>query len=250
MSAGVAGASGGNPFLALEIARAMQADLPSWRGSAQHGHDPVVPVPPSLAELLRERVARLPQDSREVLLLVSAAGRLTVAQLQWIVEEARLWPALEAAADRDIAIVSAGSVVAFTHPLLASAIYDAAAPAERRRAHRVLAESLGNPVERARHRSRSIIAPDEAVAGELERAAEISRSRGAPQLAGELMERAALATPSEADTAASLGRWLRTGRHQVGRRCWPVWRPVRPVHLSGSCPHPRLEGAGCPGCPG
>jgi hypothetical protein len=65
-----------------------------------------------------------------------------------------------------------------------------------------------------------------------------------------LMERAALATPSEADTAASLGRWLRTGRHQVGRRCWPVWRPVRPVHLSGSCPHPRLEGAGCPGCPG
>ena len=76
-------------------------------------------------------------------------------------------------------------------------------------AHRVLAESLYDPVERARHRSRSIIAPDEAVAGELERAAEISRSRGAPQLAGELMERAALATPSEADTAASLGRWLR-----------------------------------------
>ena len=209
VSAGVAGASGGNPFLALEIARAMQADLPSWRGSAQHGHDPVVPVPPSLAELLRERVARLPQDSREVLLLVSAAGRLTVAQLQWIVEEARLWPALEAAADGDIAIVSAESVVAFTHPLLASAIYDAAAPAERRRAHRVLAESLGNPVERARHCSRSIVAPDEAVAGELERAAEISRSRGAPQLAGGLMERAALATPSEADTAASLGRWLR-----------------------------------------
>ena len=74
VSAGVAGASGGNPFLALEIARAMQADLPSWRGSAQHGHDLVVPVPPSLADLLRERVARLPQDSREVLLLVSAAG--------------------------------------------------------------------------------------------------------------------------------------------------------------------------------
>ena len=209
VSAGVAGASGGNPFLALEIARAMQADLPSWRGSAPHGHDLVVPVPPSLAELLRERVARLPQDSREVLLLVSAAGRLTAAQLQWIVEEARLWPALEAAADGDMANVSAESVVAFTHPLLASAIYDAAAPAERRRAHRVLAESLYDPVERARHRSRSIIAPDEAVAGELERAAEISRSRGAPQLAGELMERAALATPSEADTAASLGRWLR-----------------------------------------
>jgi DNA-binding CsgD family transcriptional regulator len=209
MSAGVAGASGGNPFLALEIARAMQADLPTRGGSARHGHDPVVPVPPSLAELLRERVARLPRDSREVLLLVSAAGRLTVAQLRGIVEEARLWPALEAAADADMAIVGAESVVAFTHPLLASAIYDAAAPAERRRTHRVLAESLEDPVERARHRSRSITAPDETVAGELERAAEISRGRGAPQLAGELMEGAALAAPSDVDTAASLGRWLR-----------------------------------------
>jgi hypothetical protein len=81
---------------------------------------------------------------------------------------------LEAAADADMATVGAKSVVAFTHPLLASAIYDAAAPAERRRAHRVLANSLEDPVERARHRSRSIIAPDETVAGELERAAEIS----------------------------------------------------------------------------
>jgi predicted ATPase len=209
MSAGVAGASGGNPFLALEIARAMQSGAPSRPGSTQHGHDPVVPVPPSLADLLGERVARLPRDSREVLLLVSAAGRLTLAQLQKIVEEARLFPALEAAADADVAIADAKSVVAFTHPLLASAIYDAAAPAERRHAHRVLADSLDDPVERARHRSRSITAADETAAGDLERAAEISRSRGAPQLAGELMEGAALATPSEADTAASLDRWFR-----------------------------------------
>jgi predicted ATPase len=209
MSAGVAGASGGNPFLAVEIARAMQAGVPSWRGSARHGHDPVVPVPPSLAELLGERVAQLPQDAREVLLLVSAAGRLSVGQLRGIVEEARLWPALGAAADADVAMVGAGSVVTFTHPLLASAIYDAAVPAGRRRAHRVLADGLDDPVERARHRSRSIIGPDERVAGELERAAEISRGRGAPQLAGELLEGAALATPSEVDTAAGFGRWLR-----------------------------------------
>ena len=209
MSAGVAGASGGNPFLALEIARAMESDVPSWRGSARHGHDPVVPVPPSLAELLRERVVRLPQNAREVLLLVSAAGRLTVAQLRRIVDEARLWPALEAAADADMALVGAESMVAFTHPLLASAIYDAAGPAERRRAHRELADGLDDPVERARHRSRSITAPEETVADELERAAGISGSRGATRLAGELLEGAALATPTDADAAASLGRWLR-----------------------------------------
>jgi DNA-binding CsgD family transcriptional regulator len=209
MSAGVAKASGGNPFLALEIARAMQAGAPAGRASAQPGHDPVLPVPPSLAELLGDRVAQLPHDARDVLLLVSAAGRLTVAQLQGIVGEAGLGPALEAAADADVALVGAKSVVAFTHPLLASAVYDAAAPAERRRAHRVLAGSLDDPVERARHRSKSSVAPDETVAAELERAAEISLGRGAPQLAGELLEGAAMATPAEADTAASLGRGLR-----------------------------------------
>jgi len=100
-------------------------------------------------------------------------------------------------------------VVTFTHPLLASAMYDAAPAAERRRAHRALAEMLDDPVERARHRSRSITAPDEAIAFELEQAAETSRGRGAQTLAGELLEAAALATPANGDTAAGLGRWLR-----------------------------------------
>ena len=209
MSAGVAAASGGNPMLAIELARALEADVRSPRWGISHRHDPVFPLPPSLAELLRDRIARLPQDFREVLLLVSAAGRLTVTQLREMVGEDRLWQALEAAADADVVIVGVESVIAFTHPLLASAIYDAAAPAERRRAHRVLADGLDDPVERARHRSRSITAPDETVAGELERAAEISRGRGAPQLAGDLTEAAALATPSELDTAVSLRRWLR-----------------------------------------
>jgi len=199
MSAGVARASSGNPFLALEIARAAQAA----------GHDPVLPVPPSLVELLGERVLRLPPQAREVLLLVSATGRLSMAQLRRMVEPELLVSALEAAADADVAVVDPASVVAFTHPLLASALYDAAAPADRRRAHRALAQSLDDPVERARHRSKSIAVPDEEVAAELDQAAEISRGRGAQQLVGALLERAALATPTDGDTAAGLDRWLR-----------------------------------------
>ncbi|MFC6155553.1 helix-turn-helix transcriptional regulator [Kribbella jiaozuonensis] len=209
MSAGVARASGGNPLLALMIAMAMQSDLSKWRWSSQQGHEPIFPVPPSLAGLLGEKVSvLLSQDARDVLLLVSAAGRLTVSQLQRMVEETRLRSALEAAADADVARVGAGALVAFTHPLLASAIYDAAAPEARRRTHRMLAEKLEDPVERARHRAESIVAPDETAAGELERAAEISRSRGAQQLAGELLEAAALATPSDVDASVSFRRWL------------------------------------------
>jgi len=208
VSAGVARASSGNPFLALMIAQAMQSDLSKWCWSDQDGQNPVFPVPPSLTGLLGEKVSLLPQVARDVLLFVSAAGRLTVAQLQGIVGDAQLRSALEAAADWDVAMVGAESVVTFTHPLLASAMYDAALPAERRRAHRVLADLLDDPVERARHLSRSITAPDEGIALDLEQAAEISRGRGAQQLGGELFEAAALATPAGADPAASLDRWL------------------------------------------
>ncbi|MDX6374519.1 MAG: hypothetical protein QOD98_3507 [Nocardioidaceae bacterium] len=146
MSAEVARVSRGNPFLALMIAEAMQSELSRWCWSFQDGHEPVFPVPPSLAGLLGEKVGLLPRDARDVLLLVSAAGRLTVAQLRGIIGEAQVRSALEAAADWDVATVGAGSVVTFTHPLLASAIYDDAGPAARRRAHGVLAGVLDDPV--------------------------------------------------------------------------------------------------------
>lgn len=207
LSAGVAQASGGNPFLALMIAQAMEAGALTW-GASSPGHTPVLPVPPSLVDLLRERIAMLPQDTRDVLLLASSAGRVTVSQLGRMVDEPQLRQALEAAADADVATVGADAVVAFTHPLLASAIYDAATSAERRRAHRLLADNLEDPVQQARHRSRTVTAPDEAVARELEQAAEISRSRGAPQLAAELFEAAARGTPSEGATEAAFRRLL------------------------------------------
>ena len=216
MAAGVARASGGNPFLALMIALAMQSDVSKWRWSPQQGHEPIFPVPPSLSGLLSEKVGLLPPEAREVLLLVSAAGRLTVTQLQRMVEETRLRAALEAAGDAEVATVGAGAVVTFTHPMLASAVYDVAAPEERRRTHRVLAEKLEDPVERARHRSRSITAPDETVADELERAAVISRTRGAQQLAGELLEGAAVATPAELDTSDGFRRWLQAVDTYIG----------------------------------
>jgi DNA-binding CsgD family transcriptional regulator len=174
-----------------------------------HGDHPVLPVPPSLGELLSGRVARLSPDARQLLLLVTAAGRLTVTQLQTMVDPAQLRSVLDAVADADIALVGAGAVVTFTHPLLASAIYQAATPGERRRAHRVLADGLEDPVERARHRARTTTAPDSEIADEIERAADTSRRRGARHLAGELLERAALATPNDLDTTTGLDRWLR-----------------------------------------
>lgn len=209
ISSGVARASSGNPFLALMIAQAMQSDLSRWWSwNAQDGYDPVFPVPPSLVEILGEKVSLLPKSAREVLLLVSAAGRVTLAQLQALVEADVLAAALEAAADAEVATVGVDSRVAFTHPMLASAIYDAATAGERRRAHKVLADALEDPVERARHRARTLTAPDAAIADELVHAATVSASRGAQGLAGELLEAAAQATPPSADDGLRFRRQL------------------------------------------
>ena len=207
-SAGVARASAGNPFLALMIAQAMQSDPSKWRWSAHDDHDRVLPVPSSLAEVLAEKIALLPHDAREILLLVSAAGRLTSTQLQRLVAPDRLRSALEIATDQDVAKVGADSVISFTHPMLASALYDAASPAACRRAHQLLADKLEDPVERARHRSLTTTTPDESVALELVAAAQTSLARGATAIAGDLFQAAAAATPSQAGDSTAVSRWL------------------------------------------
>lgn len=216
VSAGVARASAGNPLHALEIARALQERAFGSGALTHHGHDPVFPVPTSLAGLLTERVRLLPQAVRNVLLPVSAAGRLTLRQLQALVDPDELASVLEAAADAEVVVVGAESMVDFTHPMLSSALYNDATPAERRRVHRALAEHLEDPVQRARHRAKSIAIPDEAVAAELERAAEISQARGALQLAGELLEAAALATVADPQGGGGFDRWFRAAGAYLG----------------------------------
>ena len=207
LSSRVARASAGNPMWALEIARSMQADMSSDQLLARLGAGAVVPVPDALTALIGDRVARLPDAMRQLLLPAAVASRLTVAQLERIRDKAQVQQALETAADVELAAVSADGVIEFTHPLLASALYEAAPPALRRRVHREVAGVLDDPVERAQHRGLSLASPSEGVAAELEGAADIARDRGAIGLVGDLLVRAARATPAHATNAFT--RWLR-----------------------------------------
>jgi len=127
--------SGGNPFYALELARALGADA-----------DPTqpLPVPETLEALVRARLDRLPDGTREALLLACAHGRLPAAHLS----EAALEPAFV-----DGAIELEDAAVRFTHPLLASVLYQHASLAARRRAHGQLVEMVDDPLARVRHRA-------------------------------------------------------------------------------------------------
>ncbi|MGZ5348860.1 MAG: LuxR C-terminal-related transcriptional regulator, partial [Actinomycetota bacterium] len=90
-----------------------------------------------------------------------------------------------------------GDRIRFTHPLLASAVYQKIPPARRRELHARLATIVQDPEERARHLALSVEGPDAAAAAALEEAAQLAFARGAPQSAAELWEMARHATPPD-----------------------------------------------------
>lgn len=173
-------ASGGNPFYALQIA----AMLDEWSPTLGEA----LPLPTDLRDVLRRRLDRLPRESRHALLLTAAATRPTTADISE--------PALAPAVAEALVTVDQGRI-SFTHPLLASAVYTAASPAERREAHARLAAAADEVEERGRHAALAAVHPDAAVATLLDDAAASARRRGAPEEAGELQERAAELTPSD-----------------------------------------------------
>jgi DNA-binding CsgD family transcriptional regulator len=188
-------ASGGNPFFAIELARAVAGRLDDIRPGRP------LPVPTTMTDLLHQRIATLPGRTRDVLLAASALAEPTVEALGASgVKD--LDDALRPALKDGLVEFHAGSV-RFTHPLLASAVYEAATPQRRRALHRTLAAAARSAEERARHLAYAQEEPDADVAGTLERAADEARTRGATAAAAELLEQARRLTPVEEAEARS-----------------------------------------------
>lgn len=195
-------ASRGNPFFALEIARAPERDL--LGGSIAEP----LPVPRSVEELIAARVAIVSDAAQRVALAAAALSQPTLAVISDALGDAVDVSAGLVEAEEGGLLRTERDRIRFTHPLLASVAYHSAAPERRRQLHERLASVVSDEEERARHLALSATLPDEAVAAELERAATGAARRGAHDAAAELFAASRRLTPAdhgEALTGRALG---------------------------------------------
>jgi DNA-binding CsgD family transcriptional regulator len=176
-------AAGGNPFFALELARAAAE-------AAERGD--VLAIPESLRELVRIRLAALPGETRAALLVVAACGQPQSSVVAAAVED---WEDAVAPAINAGVLEHVDGRVRFTHPLLGSVVYADAPEHRRRSVHRALADVADAAEERGWHLALATERPNERVAAKVASAAVAAAARGAPETAAELAEQARRLTP-------------------------------------------------------
>jgi DNA-binding CsgD family transcriptional regulator len=167
----------GNPLAVIELPTATAASLD---GTARAD---ALPLPTRLELAFAARLAGLDSDTRRLLLLAALADD----ELPEPAREPGWAPAVAAG----VGTVDHGRF-RFRHPLIRSAVVQAATPEERRQAHAALAQSFDNEPDRAVwHWAAAAAGPDEDVAKALDAAAERARLRGDRDVALAALERAA-----------------------------------------------------------
>ncbi len=184
------GTAAGNPFLALELGRAILR-----RGTDREAGSSL-PVPSTLVDLVADRLSGLSDPVRHVLLVTAAASQPTTSLVAQAIGGTDAVHDIEAALD-DGVIEESAERIRPAHPLLATVQYSVSSGHARREAHRRLAAVVVDQEERARHLALSAERPDELVATELEAASRQASRRGAPDAAAELADLARELTASD-----------------------------------------------------
>jgi DNA-binding CsgD family transcriptional regulator len=190
----------GNPLALLELPRGLTAAelaggfaLPSTR-----------PLAGQIEQSFLRRVQSLPAETQRLLVIAAAEPLGDGHLLRRAAEQLGIRPGAEAPAEED-GLIDFGRQVRFRHPLVRTAAYRVGSVADRRSAHRSLADVTDphvDPDRRAWHRAHASAGPDEAVAGDLERSAERAQDRGGVAAAAAFLERATELTADPARRAA------------------------------------------------
>jgi DNA-binding CsgD family transcriptional regulator len=186
----------GNPLALLELPRALTPAQLAGGFGLPHG----TPVAGRIEQSFLRRLESLPDDTRR-LLLTAAAEPVGDATLLWrAADRLGLGPDAAGPAQTE-GLIDFGALVRFRHPLVRSAVYQAAPVQDRRAVHLALADATDrelDPDRRAWHRAHAASGLDETLADELERSAGRAQARGGIAAAAAFLERAAELTPDPA----------------------------------------------------
>jgi DNA-binding CsgD family transcriptional regulator len=193
----------GNPLALLELPRAFRLQGTDGREGALRS----IPLTDRLERTFSAQAGQLPTLTQAALLVIALDKDATVSEVlgatrKQVAEEATvdvLQPALDAGL-----ISVAGSAVRYRHPLIRSALDQAATEGQRRSAHLALAEVIADPDRRSWHRAKAVLGEDEGAAADLEITACRAQDRGAPSTALGALELAASLTPQGPDRARRL----------------------------------------------
>jgi DNA-binding CsgD family transcriptional regulator len=205
----------GNPLALIELPKAL-ADYDDTRPAPQHP----LPLTARLEEVFAARLTGFPAGSRTLLLLASLDDRGETGDLLKAAGLMLAHPlgaeAFDPAVAGGLGVVETGRF-RFRHPLMRSAVQQAAALSERRRGHAVLAEVLADRPDRSVwHRAAAADRPAETVAADLVELARRARLRGGGDVAVAALELAASLSDQSrqgqglveaAWLASELGRW-------------------------------------------
>jgi DNA-binding CsgD family transcriptional regulator len=218
----------GNPLALVELPQMMR------QPDAGGGPSGEVPLTRRLEQAFSSRLPGLSPITRTILLTAALDDGDALAEI--LAAASRVTGAEVSAADladgqaAGLAVVD-GPTVRFRHPLVRSAVRQAASLAERQVVHQALAGVLDKAPDRSVwQRAAAAVGPDEDLAADLERAAERAARRGAVAAQGEALARAARFTGSAARRGQLLLRaalvFTDLGRPQVVPRLLDEAEPL------------------------
>ncbi|MBB5081945.1 helix-turn-helix transcriptional regulator [Nonomuraea endophytica] len=180
--------SGGNPLAIIELG-ASRAAADESDPAEQVGP---LPVTRRVQEAFRHQIVGLPEPTQRALLVAAADLAAPLATILHVIESLGGATGDLAPAERD-RLVWIGSRITFRHPLVRAAAYQDATLHRRIEVHRAYAEAMRADADadrRAWHLAAATITPDEAVAAELEDAAERAWHRGGAMAVSAAYDRA------------------------------------------------------------
>ena len=197
----------GNPLALVELPAAMRT-LDEDAGPLPD----MLPLTARLERTFAARVEDLPAETRALLLAAAidpACGlQELLAAAGTVVGRPLSVGTVDPAAEAGLVEIDTTGHLLFRHPLMASAIHQAASFADRVRVHDALADALDHlPDRQVWHRASAAVGVDEPLSREVERSAERALQRGAPAMAVGVLRRAAelTADPGAAWCAAPPG---------------------------------------------